>query len=336
MPAHFGLDISSSSLKVAETRAASGGFELRAFGEVKTPVPIQAASTNDDKFIVAALKKLVADAKLGSRNVHIAIPESDAFTRVIEMPLLKDEELKNAIQFESEQYIPIPITDVYLEYEVLFTPAVGSDQKMQVMIVAAKKQMVDRIVKICQSAGLTPLALETALLAAMRGLQTQLSANSLLVDIGNNSTDICIIQGSQLKQASSISTAGLALTRAIAQNLALPEQQAKQYKHVYGLEKNQLEGKVAQAMQQPLNTIIGHIIKNIRFAKSGSEGRIDEIVLSGGTALLPNLTHYLVEQTNIEVVLANPFQKCLNNNLPQQLIAAAPRFASAIGTALRE
>lgn len=338
MPAHFGLDISPSSIKVVEARNTKEGYELIAFGEVKTPASLQSNSSQDEEMISRALKQLVSDAKIRSRDVYIALPEAQVYTRVIELPVLGEKELENAVKFESEQYIPVPLNEVYLEYQVLQVPPQGITQsKMQVLLVAAKKNIVEKLMKIAQISGLTPLVIETALLAGMRVLKPQLNDYSLLVEIGDSSTDIAILQGGILKQSSSLPTAGQALTRSISQNLSLSEQQAKQYKHVYGLEKDQLEGKIALSMSQPMTQIVNHIIKNIRFAKSLTrDGKIEQIVLSGGTALLPGLTTFLVEQINVEVNLANPFQNCLNQNLPRQLIAAGPRFASVIGLAIRE
>jgi type IV pilus assembly protein PilM len=337
MPAHFGLDISTSTIKVAEAKATKEGFELLAFGEIKTPAPLQSSSPQDAAIIAKALRQLVSDSKVRSRDVYISIPESQAYTRVIQLPVLKDDELESAVKFESEQYIPVPLEEVYLEHQVLYSPPAGiSDAKMDVLLVAAKKGAVERLVKIVQMAEFTPLVVETALLAAMRSLKGQLGDYSLLVDIGNSSTDIAILQKGNVKQMSSLPTAGEALTRSITQTLSLSEQQAKQYKHVYGLSEDQLEGKIAQAMKEPLTHIVNHIVKNIRFAKSiDSEGRVDQIVLSGGTSLLPNLTYYLVDQLNLEVNLANPLQNCLNRNLPQQLVSSAPRFATVIGLASR-
>lgn len=338
MPAHFGLDISTSTIKVAEAKTSKDGFDLLAFGEIKTPAPLHSNNPQDAAIIAKALRQLVSDSKIHSREVYLSIPESQVYTRVIQLPVLKDNELESAVKFESEQYIPVPLEEVYLEHQVLFMPPPGvTDAKMDVLLVAAKKGVVERLVKIVQMAEFTPLVVETALLAAIRSLKGQLGDYSLLVNMGNSSTDIAILQRGSLKQLSSLPTAGEALTRSIAQNLSLSEKQARQYKHVYGLSEDQLEGKISQAMKEPLAHIVNHIVKNVRFARSiDTEGRVDQIVLAGGTALLPNLTYYLVDQLNIEVNLANPLQNCLNRNLPQQLVSSAPRFVTVIGLAIRD
>lgn len=338
MPAHFGLDISSSTVKVAEARTVKDGYELEAFGEIKTPSTLLSKNPQDDIIIVKTIKQLLDESQIHSRQAYIALPNSSVYNSVIQLPLLNDQELANALKFEAEQYIPIPMDEVYLEHQILYSPPKEkTEEKMDVLIVAAKKNMVDKIIKICEMAEIIPLVVETAMLGTVRALQNQLGDNAVLVEIGDLGTSVTIIQKGIIKQSSSIPTGGKALTRAIAQSLNLPEQQAKQYKHAYGLERDLLEGKIAQALEEPIGIIVNHLSKNIRFANSlNVQDQVNQIILSGGTALLPGLTHFLVSKLNIEVNLANPLITCLNNNLPSQLISAAPRFSTVIGLAIRE
>jgi type IV pilus assembly protein PilM len=338
MAAHFGLDISSSSIKVAEAKAGKDGFELEAFGEVRTPVSLQSKNPQDEAILVRAIKQLLIDSQIRSRNAYIALPELSIYTRVIQLPVLTEQELDNALKFEAEQYIPVPLEEVYLEHQILFTPTKNvPNAKMDVLLVAAKKWMVDRLVKISEMVEVAPLVVESALLGAIRSLKTQIGKNALLVDSGDSSTNVAIIQDEVLKQTSNIPTGGKALTRAIAQNLSLPEHQARQYKHSYGLEKELLEGKIAASLNEPISAIVNHIVKNIRFANTlSSENKVNQIIISGGTALLPGFTHHLLSQLDMEVNLANPLTNCTNTNLPQQLVSAAPRFATVIGLAIRE
>jgi type IV pilus assembly protein PilM len=338
MAAHFGLDISTTSIKVVRARMLKDGFELLAFGEVEAPVSVFSNNPADEEVVATVLKRLLDDSKITVKDVYMSLPESQVYTRVLNLPLLSDKELESAVKFEAEQYIPVPLEEVYLEYQILFKPPVEvANARMEVLLVAAKKKFVEKLVKIAQIAELTPIVIEPALISTLRVLKSQLSDNSLLVEMGDVSSDVAIIMGGKLRQSSSVASAGQALTRAVSQNLALNEQQAKQYKHTYGMEMNQLEGKVAMAMKQPMTQILNHLVKNIRFVKSlGKNANVDQIIVSGGTSLLPGLTPYLVDQLNVEVNLANPFQNCKNRNLPQQLISAGPRFSSVIGLAIRE
>ncbi len=339
MAAHFALDISSSTIKVAEARRkGNDSFELLAFGETKTPISLQSDSPQDEAVLISTVRQLLVDSQIQSQNVYITLPESSVYTRVIQLPILDDKELDNALKFEAEQYIPFPMDEVYLEHQILYQPPKNAaNAKMDVLLVAAKKFMVDKLIRIAELCEVAPLVIETALLSVIRALQTQVGKNSLIVDSGENSTNVAIIIDGLIKQTSSIPTSGKSLTQAIAQSLTLPENQAKQYKHTYGLETTLLEGKIAQALQPPVTAISNHVLKNLRFAGTLlSNGKMNQVILSGGTALLPNFPQFLLSQLDVEVNIANPLINCLNTNLPQQLVSAAPRFTTVIGLALRD
>jgi len=278
------------------------------------------------------------DSQIQSQNVYISLPESSVYTRVVQMPVIEPKELDNALKFEAEQYIPFPMDEVYLEHQILYQPDKNNTAaKMDVLLVAAKKFMVDKLIRVAEMCEVAPLVIESALLSVIRALQSQIGKNALIVDSGENSTNIAIIIDGLIKQTSSIPTSGKSLTQAIAQSLSLPEAQAKQYKHTYGLETTLLEGKIAQSLQAPIVAICNHISKNLRFASTLlPNGKINQVILSGGTALLPNFPQYLLNQVDAEVNIANPLVNCLNTNLPQQLVSAAPRFTTVIGLALRE
>ncbi|PIP52845.1 hypothetical protein COX08_04175 [Candidatus Beckwithbacteria bacterium CG23_combo_of_CG06-09_8_20_14_all_34_8] len=338
MSAHFALDISSSTIKVAEAKVKNNGFELLAFGETRTPISLQSDSPTDEAMLVNTVKQLLVDSQIQSQSAYIALPESSVYTRVIQIPILEEKELDNALKFEAEQYIPFPMEEVYLEHQILYQPAkTTANAKMDVLLVAAKKFMVDKLIRVAELCEVAPMVIESALLSVIRALQSQVGKNALVVDSGENSTNVAIIIDGLIKQTSSIPTSGKSLTQAIAQTLSLSESQAKQYKHTYGLESSLLEGKIAQALQPSVTAISNHVLKNLRFASTLlNSGKINQVILSGGTALLPNFPQFLLSQLDVEVNIANPLSNCLNSNLPQQLVSAAPRFTTVIGLALRE
>jgi len=338
MSAHFALDISSSTIKVAEAKVKNNGFELLAFGETRTPISLQSDSPTDEAMLVSTVKQLLVDSQIQSQSAYIALPESSVYTRVIQIPILEEKELDNALKFEAEQYIPFPMEEVYLEHQILYQPAkTTANAKMDVLLVAAKKFMVDKLIRVAELCEVAPMVIESALLSVIRALQSQVGKNALVVDSGENSTNVAIIIDGLIKQTSSIPTSGKSLTQAIAQTLSLSESQAKQYKHTYGLENSLLEGKIAQALQPSVTAISNHVLKNLRFASTLlNSGKINQVILSGGTALLPNFPQFLLSQLDVEVNIANPLSNCLNSNLPQQLVSAAPRFTTVIGLALRE
>jgi len=338
MAAHFGLDLSPSSIKIIEATRSKQAFKLKAFGEAQTPANLASDIERDKALIAATIKKLASDARVSSKNVVVALSEANVYSRVVELPVLTETELNNAIKFEAEQYVPIPLEEVQIEHVVLKMPPKGSETaKMEILLVAAQKKAVERLEEIVTLADLTPVALETELLADLRAVSFQLEGNGVLIDIGQNSTDVAVALEGSLKQVSTIGSGGEALTRAIATSLSLQLPQAEQYKRAYGLDNSQLEGKVAVAILDPLGVIVSQIKRNLAFIhQKYPQLALRKAVLTGGSALMPNLSSYIADQLGLEVLLGDPFYAFdRNNHFPEPLAQVAPRFTTATGLAMR-
>jgi len=336
---HFGLDIGSHSLKIICCQKKGSKFYLANWAEVETPVSTETTEKQERIALAEILKKLVRDAKVTMQDVAVAIPEAKVFSRVIQLPFLSDAELASAIEFEAEQYIPMPLDQVQLEYLVLAKPAkVFLGAKMEVLLIAAQKKAVDSLVELLQMSGLIPIAMETEILAVCRAL-AGLSGTSLLMNIGKDSSDLAITKGSELKFVYSYPTGGDTLTRSLASQLSLEFVQAEEYKKAYGLQENVLEGKVAAALEPPTRQIVEQIQKTINFysQKSQGEDKITRLILAGGTALMPGISTYFAKNTGLETVLGNPFANFnIDQNFPKELLSGSARFATAVGLALRE
>jgi len=337
--AHFGLDLSPSSIKIIEAERGDKGYFLKAFGETPTPANLNSEIERDQSLIAEAIKKLALDARVSSKNVVVALPESQVYSRVVELPPLTEGELETAMKFEAEQYVPIPLDQVQLEQVVLKVPPKGAESaKMEVLLVAAQQKAIQRLEKIMELAGLTPLAAETELLAILRSISFQLEDGGVIIDIGQNSTDLAIVLDKSLKQVNTIGSGGEALTRVIASSLSLPLPQAEQYKRAYGLDSSQLEGKVAQVIREPLNAIVTQIQRSLAFTRQKyPDYPLKKAVLTGGSALMPGLSTYLADQLGLEILLGDPFFAFVRNQrFPEALAQVAPRFATAVGLAMRE
>src|SRR6185437_13806964 len=142
----FGLDIGTTSIKVVSLERENNTTIYTTSFKVPTPVQgLQSESPFDHQEMAQVINKLVIDAKITTNNVAIALPENHAFTKVIEMPLLSDKELANAIYWEAEQYIPVPLDSVTLAWSKLrAVKSVLPEEKMQVLLVAAPKDLIQR------------------------------------------------------------------------------------------------------------------------------------------------------------------------------------------------
>lgn len=336
----FGLDIGTTSIKVVQLQPEKDKFKLITFGMTAVPASLQSESEADHRAIADAIVKLVANRRIVAKGVVVAIPESVVFSRVIEMPPLTDEELKSAIKWEAEQYIPIPLNEANLDYQVVKSPAKGSQgEKMEVFLVAAPKTLVNKYLNILKMADIQPLALETELISICRALvrNSEEGKHNLVVSIGSLSTDLAITRDSQIIYTRSISTGGNALARAVARELNLEVPQAEEYKRSYGLDEKMLEGKIRKAIEPIFDVVIAEIKKSIKFSE-GKEGiKLSSLLLCGGTAKLPGLVSYLAKALELEVQVGDPFANVfLEEKQKTELGDDAPLFTTAVGLAMKK
>ena len=152
----FGLDIGSYSLKVAQVkREKTGTLRLLALGRVPSPTKGLLSEAEADLVEVAgAIKKLLSEAKISTRNVVAALPEAQTAAKTITVPKMNEDELLGALKFEAEALVPFPIEEANLDFQITST----NQNQMEVLLVAAPKRLAEKYLKIFSLAGLNPLA----------------------------------------------------------------------------------------------------------------------------------------------------------------------------------
>lgn len=336
----LGLDIGSHSIKLVELARDGKNLKLLTAGSILAPAKSATANlTADLEALAVVIKKLINDTGCKSRNVNIALPEAEVFTRVIEMPSLSSRELASALQWEAEQYIPLPLSEVNLDYSILRDVKTTGINKMDVLLVACPKTLLERYLKFLELAGLFVDNVETEIIAVTRALNptlTRLPA-ALIVSLGAQTTDLAIIRAGVLNSIRSVSAGGNAVSRALSQTLGLELGQAEEFKKTYGLEKDKMEGKIVAAAFPVINIIISEIARAIGFYQEKHPGEIlKTLILTGGTAKTPGLVKYLVEQIggSIEVQLANPWLEINKDTRFNVLENEGSTFTVAVGLAL--
>ena len=252
------------------------------------------------------------------------------------MPILSDREIASAIYWEAEQYIPVPLTNIKLVWSVLRRPTkVGTDEKMQVLMVGAPTMLVNKYQKIIAMAGLELNSMETEILATIRSLAVDENfPTSLVVNIGAISTSFAIVKKGIMVFTYSMSLGGAAINRAIATDFNLTPQQAEEYKRVYGISGKNLGGKIGKATEPILNSIITEAKKSIAFytQKYKEEDPIRQIILSGGTAKLPGIELFFVNNSGIETAAANPWKILSTQQIPKGSISKLCRLSNSCGS----
>lgn len=338
-----GLDIGFSSIKVVSLGRQSGGFKLISLGSIPSPQPGMLSDAEEDLQSVAeAIKKLLTATQIQAQNVVAALPESKVFTRVIDdLPYLSDNELSSAIRYAAEEFIPMPLGDVNLNWQVLMRADPKSkNAKTVVLAIASPKNAIDKYIKVLGLAGIRPKALETETIAVTRSLvgNNPFSPSTMIIQLGATTTDFAIVTKGLIWLTRSISTGGMALTRILSQHFNFEITQAEQYKKVYGLLEDQLEGKVLEALKPVVDIIVSEGKRVIQsFEAKYPQSAIKRVVLSGGGAKMPGFVVYLANSLALEVQEADPWYSIAKEkSLLSRLSQDGPSYSVAVGLALRE
>lgn len=337
-----GLDIGFSSIKVVSLLHDKEQYKLLSLASIPSPQPGMVSETEADlEAVSSAIKKLLSAAKIDSREVFAAIPESRVFTRVIDdFPYLTDAELSSAIRYAAEEFIPMSLADVNLNWQVLVrSDSKSGNARTVVLVIASPKKVISKYLKVLQMAQLKPQALETETIAVVRSLvgNNTFSPSTLIMQMGATTTDFTAVSKGLIWLTRSISTGGMALTRSLAQHFNFELSQAEEYKKIYGLMEDQLEGKVFEALK-PIVDIIANELRRViqAFETKYPANPIKRIILSGGGAKMPGLVIYLANLLGLEVQEADPWlsvirEKNMGAKLPQDA-----SYSVAVGLALRE
>lgn len=339
----IGLDLGFSSIKLVALAREHNTSRLITLGSVACPQPGLLSDADQDLEAVAeTIRKLLAATKIEDREIIAALPESKVFTRIIDdLPYLSDNELSSAIHYAAEEFIPMSIADVNLNWQVLLrSDAKSKDAKTVVLVVASPKNVVTKYIKVLNLAGLKPIALETETIAVTRSLvgNNPFSPSTLIVQLGAATTDFAAVAKGLIWLTRSISTGGLALTRSLSQHFNFEIPQAEEYKKVYGLLEDQMEGKVAEALKPVVDIIAGEAKRVIQaFEAKYPQNGIKRVVLSGGGAKMPGLVIYFANSLGLEVQEADPWYAIVKDKgFMAKISAEAPAYSVAVGLALRE
>lgn len=347
----FGLDISDLSLKLIKLKEKRGGFVLESYNQadIEPGVLKQGVIKNEDK-----LAKIIKEACLTAQGKKItmpyviaSLPEEKSFLQVIQMPRMEEKDLKSAIVFEVENYIPLPINEVYFDFQVI-PASKNHTTHLDVLIVAMPKKIVNSYVSCFEKAGLIPIAFEVESQAISRALikNDSSSAPVILIDFGKNSTDVIVFFENSIRFTCSLPISSMQLTVAIAEALKVNIKKADELKikhDLYANKRNEKAKKIQQAIDPILNDLVLQIKKYIDFYQNHayqedlfSNEKIEKILLCGGGANLKGLTRFFQETLKIHTVLSYPQINFSSRNIPNQFSKNALSFITALGLALRK
>jgi len=343
----FGLDIGHGSLKVmqlTDTTALSGGKHhprVVGYGFANFDKAAQQDGVVvQPEVIAAAAKELFEKNLIGditTRRVAIAIPTYRTFTRSLQLPRLNAKQLEAAVQLEAEQYISMPLEELYLDYDVIKQDA----ETTELFMVAVPRSITDSYLQLAQLLGLEAVLIEPTLSSSGRLLFAGGDSNSdiptVIIDFGSLSSDISIFD-KHILVAGTVQGGGENFTNSIQKKLNVTPAEAGLIKTRYGLSLSKKQAEIKQALEPTLLQIVKEIRRMMRYYEEryGDERPIEQIITLGGGANMPGLSEYLTETLRLPVRHTNPWQYFNYKGLQPPSDADKPMYATVAGLSLTQ
>jgi type IV pilus assembly protein PilM len=343
-PVLFGLDISSSSVKMLEIGEAGKGV-YRVERYVIESLPRDAVvdgNISNLEAVAEAVKR--GHKKLGTRTKHVAmaVPSGAVITKKIIVPAaLREAELEVQVETEANQYIPFALEEVNLDFQIIGVSA-NNPEEQEVLIAATRKEKVEDRVAVAESAGLKAIVMDVesyAQMAALALVVKQLphggkDQNVAVVDVGANVTNINVLRNEQSVYTREQAFGGNQLTQEIMSRYGMSSEEAENAKRSGGL-PDDFQAEVQRPFMENVSMEVQRALQF--FFTSTSYHQVDHILLAGGSAVIPGLDEVVHARTQVPTVVANPFAAMQTSPRVQikRLMQDAPSLIVACGLAMR-
>lgn len=340
----FGLDLSDLSIKVVKLENSGSCEYISSYASV--PLPIGCVSEGEilkKDNVVTAIKKVLEIAgpkKIKTKKVICSLPETKAFLRIISVPQISESEMAEAIKWEMEANIPLPLEQVYYDWQVIPDSLLLEKGKINLLVVAVAKSTVDQFIEVLELVGLDPVGMEIESIAQARSLLAEKNEQEtvLIVDIGDRRTSFSVVKGGLPCFTSSIPLCGQALTDVISKGMGVSFEEAEKIKVAHGIGSD-LKNDALFKLQQPvLENLVQEIKRSVDFYLTGLKysKSIDKIILCGGGANTKGILPYLSKKLGREIELGNPWTNMnLGKNLPAIDRAQSVQYSTVLGLALK-
>ena len=343
----IGLDIGSSCVKMIQLKETKKGLHLQNFAMVPLPhETVVDGSLMNYTAIVDAIKEIWERCRLRTKEVAIGVSGHSVIIKKISLPSMSEEQLEESIQWEAEQYIPFDISDVNIDAEIL-RPATSEKDQMDVLLVAAKKDLINDYTSVVREAGLNPVIVDVAAFAVQNAFERSygdvFNENSVLVNIGASVTNINVVSNGISTFSRDGSLGGNQFTASVQKLLNIGFEEAETLK-IGGEMGEEDDAIVPREIERVLRGVSDSLAAEIQrsldfYAATTVDSQLDRLYLSGGSCKIPALARIIETKTSLPVEVMNPFQNITYNEKAfdvDYMREIAPMAAVVVGLGLRK
>lgn len=334
----FAIDIGTSAIRIVQLKGNSANKALFKFGAVAVDVKTALSDAAADQAKIAELVNgLVAEVGVSTNNVAVGLASNKTFVTVVDVPRMSPQEFGGTIKYQAEQFIPMAIDDVKVDWAIL-GDSPKDPTKMEVLLASVSKKYSENRLDMLESIGLNVISFEPDSLALARSLTPAGDNNAkLIIDMGEYNTDIIVMYNGAPRLVRSIPSGGQTLLKSVVQNLAIDESQAQQFVYKFGMDSTKLEGKIAAALASGVEIVATEVQKSLKFFNERYPNvPMSSIIASGAAGILPGFGQYLSQSAGgIPVQPGNSWQNVsYSSDVHEQLMSVNHQFAVAAGLGL--
>jgi len=332
----IGLDVSQTGIKVMAIDPKR--WLVLGYGSLDLdPTKVQASLDNtDDTYLSENISLLLHNnivGTLSSDHVVVGLPTGRTFSRTFKIPASEEKNLKSAVEVEVDQYIPVPLSSLYVDYEVIER----TKEQITVVMSAVPAKLVDNCIKAVRNANLTPVIAEPSINAVARVIQATEEGHlsTLIIDIGPASTDVAVLDGGAIRVSGGVGIGGNTFTLDIAKKLAITLENAHQLKVLNGLSAGPRQAKITAALHPSLMRIANEVRKVIRYynERLNDNRKIEQVLIVGGGANVPGIGEFFTNELVMAARVASPWQKLDFGTLREPNKQFRPRYIAVAGLA---
>lgn len=343
---YIGVDLGHHTMKAVEIERTPAGWKISRCTQAPTPPDtIRDGVVLDSEAVGGALKQMLKDAGISATGAHIAAAGGAIFVRSVPFPKMSESALRKSIKFEASRYVPGSVEESFVEFEIL---GPMNESQMNVMIVAAPREIVDSRIRACEEAGLEVESVDVEMFAAYRSLMESnpnedSQATICLVDIGALTTSMSVVQNGAFAMTRSIPSGSGMLTEALKSYFHLQHAEAEEGKAQLDLrellQEVPAENPPLRVIQPHLDDLVREIRRSLNYFQSqqseNSEGReVSRLVVCGGGAKMPGAAAYLEHKLGVPVTALGVYDNArfVHSGVPEE---TGLDLAVASGLAMR-
>ncbi len=329
----IGLDISNTGITVMAIDIKK--WLVLGYGSIDLePNKVKKSLEGDSTYLADNIQLLIKERLIGSlpsKHVALSIPTDRSYSRTFSLPASVKNKLKDAVDLEVDQYVPVPASMLYIDYQIIER----NKKELTILMSAVPRMIVDKCVAAAESAGLLVSLVEPGMNAVTRLITYTEDGQlpSVVVDIGPASTDIAIIDNGSIRVTAGLEIGGNTLTLDIARKLGITLENAHQLKVLNGLSAGPRQEKIRNSIEPSLKKIAAEVQKVMRYynERISDDRKLEQLLVVGSGSNMPGIGDFFTNELTMPARVASPWQKLDFGKLPEPARQFRPRYITVAG-----